>query len=163
MKNNINKRYKKGFGMIEIVASIGIISIVILGLTFISEMSLKIINDSLMGVKSSFLLEEGIEAVKTLRDESWASNILPLAAGDIYYLNFNGAKWQAVSSNAFIDNLFERKFVLEDVYRDINQDIASSGIIDSNTKKITVFVSFYGRHGMTTKQISAYITNLFNN
>lgn len=149
--------------MIEIVAGIGIISIVILGLTFISEMSLKIINDSLMGVKSSFLLEEGIEAVKTLRDESWASNILPLVSGNIYYLNFNGAKWQAIFSNVFIDDKFERKFVLEDVYRDANQDIAPPGILDSNTKKLTVFVSFYGRHGTTTKQISAYITNLFNN
>jgi len=158
MKNN-----KSGFGLLEIIVGIAVISISIFGITSVSAISLRAINEALNNVKVSFLLEEGVEAVKILRDTSWLLNIAPLISGDNNYLNFNGSTWQTVSVNTFIDSKFERKFILENVLRDANYDIANSGTLDTNTKKFTVLVSWRERTGTTTKQISGYITNIFNN
>lgn len=158
MKNN-----KSGFGLLEIIIGIALISISVFGITSASAVSLRVMDDALNNVKASFLLEEGVEAVKMLRDTSWSLNIVPLVSGNSNYLNFNGLNWQTTSLNTFIDDRFERKFVLENVLRDVNYDIAESGALDANTKKFTVSVSWQEREGTTTKQISGYITNIFNN
>lgn len=158
MKNN-----KSGFGLLEIIVGIALISISIFGITSVSVISLRVMNESLNNVKASFLLEEGVEVVKILRDKSWLLNITPIVLGNDNYLNFNGLTWQTTSINTFIDSQFERKFVLENVLRDANYDISSSGVLDVNTKKFTVSVAWRERTGTTTKQISGYITNIFNN
>lgn len=158
MKNN-----KSGFGLLEIIVGITLISISVFGITSASAVSLRAMDDALNNVKASFLLEEGVEVVKMLRDTSWSLNIAPLVSGNSNYLNFNGLNWQTTSLNTFIDDRFERKFVLENVLRDVNYDIADSGVLDANTKKFTVSVSWQEREGTTTKQISGYITNIFNN
>lgn len=158
MKNN-----KSGFGLLEIIVGIALISISVFGVTSASAVSLRAMDDALNNVKASFLLEEGVEAIKILRDTSWSLNIAPLVSGNSNYLNFNGLNWQTTSLNIFIDDRFERKFVLENVLRDVNYDIADSGALDANTKKFTVSVSWQEREGTTTKQISGYITNIFNN
>lgn len=158
MKNN-----KSGFGLLEIIVGIALISISVFGITSASAVSLRAMDDALNNVKASFLLEEGVEAVKMLRDTSWSLNIVPLVSGNSNYLNFNGLNWQTTSLNTFIDDRFERKFVLENVLRDVNYDIAELGALDANTKKFTVSVSWQEREGTTTKQISGYITNIFNN
>lgn len=158
MKNN-----KSGFGLLEIIVGIAVISISIFGIILISVISLRAMNEALNNVKASFLLEEGVEAIKILRDRRWSSNIAPLVSGNDNYLSFDGSTWQTTSVNTFIDSKFERKFVLENVLRDANYDIASSGALDANTKKFMILVSWQERNGTTTKQISGYITNIFNN
>lgn len=157
------KNHKSGFGLLEIIVGIALISISVFGITSASAVSLRAMDDALNNVKTSFLLEEGVEAVKMLRDTSWSLNIVPLVSGNSNYLDFNGSSWQTTTANTFIDAQFERKFVLENVLRDVNYDIAELGALDANTKKFTVSVSWQEREGTTTKQISGYITNIFNN
>lgn len=154
----------RGFGLLEIIAGIAVISVSIFGLAAVMNISLKISEEALKNTKASFLLSEGWEAVKTMRDVSFQNKISPLAVESDNFLDFDGAVWKATSSNIYIDGVFERKFVLENVLRDVNDDIVSSGgALDTNTKKITVSVSWKGRTDTTTKQIEGYITNLFNN
>lgn len=153
----------KGFGLIEIVVGVSIVSICLFGLAAISELSLKSMGEALKSTKASFLLEEGMEAVKILRDAGWSQNLAVITPGEKKYLNFNGAGWQLNSSNLYIDDIFERSFVLENVYRDSNDDITLSGTLDPDIRKITVSVAWYGRKGTTTKEITGYIANLFNN
>lgn len=153
----------KGFGLIEIVVGVSIISICLFGLAAISELSLKAMNEALKSTKASFLLEEGMEAVKILRDAGWSPNLASITTGEKKYLNFNGVGWQSTSSNLYVDGVFERSFILENVYRDLNDDITLSGTLDPDIRKITVSVVWYGRKGTTTRQIEGYITNLFDN
>lgn len=153
----------KGFGLLEIVVGISMISAIILGLVSVSQFSLRLSDEALINTKASFLLEEEMEAVKIMRDKSWNSNILSLASGNSYYFEYSGNIWKATSSNIYTDDIFERRFIIENVARDANDDISLAGNNDPNTKKITVFVSWKGRNGTTTKQLSGYITNLFDN
>lgn len=161
--NKIQNKTQKGFGVLEIVIGIAILSFSLLGLFMVSHISLKIIDDDTGNIQAGFLLEEGLEAVKVLRDSGWDANIKTLNAGSNYYLTFNGSTWQSTTTNTYIDNVFERKFILENVNRDINDDISVSGTPDQDTKKVTVYVSWLGRNSTTTKSISTYITNLYGN
>src|SRR3989338_300615 len=167
MKKNIYKkprhRMSRGVGLIEAVAGVSIISIFIFSLMLASQLSQKIVGESVRNTQASFLLEEGVDAVKILRDTSWSSGIGSLAAGTNYYFSYNGTTWISASNNVYVDGIFERKFVLNNVYRNANDDIAASGTLDGGTKKATVNVSWRGRAGTTTKSASFYLTDLFSN
>lgn len=160
-KNFLNKFNSKGFGLIEIIIGSAILTISLIAISTYFQKSLQLSQDSRKTTQSSFLLEEGIEVVKFFRDTSW-QNISGLTAGTSYYFQFDGTKWATTSSNIFTDNVFERKLVINNVSRDANDDIVSSGGTDDpDTKKVTVSVSWLGRNSTTTKSISTYITNIF--
>lgn len=160
-KKNLNGSLSKGFGLIEIIIGSAILTVSLVATSTYFQKTLQLNQDSGKTVQSSFLLEEGIEAVKFFRDTNW-TNISGLAAGTSYFLQFDGTKWATTSSNIFVDSVFERKFILNNVSRNANDDIVSSGgTNDPDTKKVTVLVSWLGRNGTTTKTISTYITNIF--
>lgn len=167
MKKNIYNRSRHrmsgGIGLIEAVAGISIISVFLFSLMLASQLSQKIVGESVKNIQAYFLLEEGADAVKILRDASWSSGIGNLSAGTDYYFSYNGTTWISTSANVYIDGFFERKFSLNNVYRDANDDIALSGTLDNGTKKATVSVSWRGRTGTTTKSASFYLTDLFSN
>ncbi len=151
---------KKGFGLIEIIVGTAIISISFFGLMSVANLSFKILQKSSHNLKAGFLLEEGAEAIKILRDDGW-NNINSLSNGVNYYLSFNGATWVTTTTPVYVDNIFERKFVLSQVLRDANDDISSSGVVDPDTKKVTI--SIYWKEGGSgvVQTFSTYITNLF--
>ena len=157
----MRNKNSKGFGVAEIVVAVAVISLSIFGLLSVANISLKTLRGNTNSIQAAFLLEEGVEAVKILRDSGWNENIVSLSAGTDYYLSFNGTTWKATTTNAFIDNIYERKFAVNNVNRDGNDDITASGAFDPNTKKITVSVSWLSSTGTTTKSISTYITKLF--
>jgi Tfp pilus assembly protein PilV len=157
------KHSKSGFGLLEVVIGVAIISITLFGLMAVSRTALRIVDGAAQNVQAGFLLEEGVEAIKIMRDSGWSANISTLSAGAPHYFNFDGSTWRATTSNIFIDGVFERSFIIENVYRDGDDDIAASGTLDQDTKKISVSVSWNKRTGTTTKTISTYIANLFNN
>ena len=152
-----------GIGLIEAVAGISIVSIFIFSLMLATQLSQKIVGESVRNIQASFLLEEGVDAVKIFRDTSWSSGIGNLIAGQNYFFSYNGTTWVSTNNNVYIDEIFERKFVLNNVYRDANDDIAPSGMLDSGTKKATIGVSWLGRTGTTTKSAFFYLTDLFSN
>lgn len=154
---------KNGFGLLEAVVGVSIISLSLAALMTVSQLSHKIVGESLRSVQASFLAEEGAEAIKSLRSVGWQSRIMPLADGADYYLNFNGAAWEATTTNSYVDGIFERKFSVYGVYRDASGDIAASGSLDNGTKKVTVSVSWAGRNGTTTKSLTTYVTDIFSN
>ena len=157
------KTNQSGFGIVEILVASVIISLVIVGLHATTAQALRLVQQSTKRTQAMFLAEETIEVLRSQRDSSWASSIGTLSSGTDYFLEFNGSVWSITTTNIFIDNLFERKFLLEAVYRDGNDDIAGSGTLDPSTKKIIVSVSWSAQTGTTTQSISTYITDLFEN
>lgn len=154
---------KKGFGLSEIVIGLAVITLFLFGVLAVARLSSRLSEENGNNIKAAFLLEEGMEALKILRDAGWQQNIASLAVLGDYYFSFNNGQWQATSSNVFIDGLFERKLRLENIYRDAQDRIADSGALDPNTKKASLSVSWRSRGATTTKTISTYLTNLFNN
>jgi len=155
---------KKGFSLVEIVIVVSIFLVILIPFVGLLNLLGRSAVANTAKVQATFLEEEGLEAVRLLRDSSWGANIGSQISGAYFFLAFDGVNWTATTSNVYVDNMFERKVQVSDVYRNTNQDIVSSGgFLDSNTKKITVSVSWFDRGATTTRSLSTYITNLFNN
>ena len=159
----LRKKHAEGFGLLEAVVGVSIISLSLFGTMLAFQLSQQVVREAGRNTQASFLAEEGMEALKLLRDASWQNKLSPLSIGANYYLNFDGSSWLSSAGNSYIDGIFERKFILENVYRDANSDIAVSGALDQDARKATVYISWLGRNGTTTKSVSSYITNLFDN
>ena len=150
--------------MIEVVITASVFLVVILGLAGTYAIAVKASLENVTKVKATFLEEEGLEAVRLMRDLSWADKIATQVTGVPFYLVFDGATWTAVATSDFIGGIFERKITLTDVYRDSSQNIVSSGgTLDPNIKKVTSAVSWFSRGATTTRSLSTYLTNVFDN
>lgn len=159
----IDVKEQAGFGIVEVLVVAVIISLVLVGLHATTVQALRLVQQSTKRTQATFLAEETIEVLRAMRDTGWTSSIGTLSASTDYFLAFNGSAWTISTTNIFIDDLFERKFVIENVNRDANDDIATSGTMDPNTKKITATVSWLSQTGTTTQSVNTYITNLFQN
>ncbi len=151
--------------LLEIVVGSAIILSFFIGVMYVFGQMTRLSTFNLESLQASFLLTEGVEAVKTIRDLGWQSNIAPLTSGTDHFLIFDSVNntWLTTTDNLYIDNKFERRFTLDDVYRDGNQDIAGSGTLDPETKKLSVSVAWSNHGATTTKSISTYLTDLFDN
>ena len=162
LKQNISQG-KKGIGLVEMVVGLSVFIFIVL--SFIVSFNY-FIKNSILGTKTVqayFLAEEGMEAIKSMRNDGWTTNINSLISGQEYYFYFNGSRWESTTAQSTIDNLFTRKFTLENVYRNISGDISSSGVLDSGSKKVNVSVSYAVNEAVITKNLSMIITNIFGN
>lgn len=154
----------KGSSLIEIIVGLAVVATALLFLGNIAQYSLRLVETSTMRLQATFLLSEGVEAVKTMRDLGWTANINTLALNTDRYLEFSTNQWKATTTPETIDGVFSRKFVIASIQRNSSDDIVSSGgTVDPNTKKITVTVSWNQGNRPFSESISTYITNLFNN
>lgn len=176
-KNKTSKRYNsvstnKGFTMVEIIIGSAIISVAILALMLSAQKSIQLSDRALKQAQASTLLEEGAEAVKSIRDNNW-DDISSLAIGTNYYLYFNTTtnSWSLSTDDHTplssiptypIDGTFNRIVTVSSVNRDSNDDIATTGTLDQGTKKITVTVSWKGSQKIVSEDLDFYITDLFN-
>jgi len=116
--------------------------------------------------KASFMTEEGLEVVRFNRDSSWNTNILTKSTSTTYYLSFatTSRVWSFVTSPV-IDDGFTRTVNFYDVKRDgsTGDIIAAGGAVDSNIKKIKVMVSWSEQGVTTSKSISTYLSNIYDN
>ncbi len=160
--NKVN--LKKGSGIVEIIIAISIFTVILGTLITASNLYLSGAAENLKSTKGAYLAEEGIEAIKIIRDSNW-SNISALNDNVNYYLYFDTSSstsniWKATTTTSNID-LFVRTFKLNPVYRDANGRIISNGgALDQNTKKVTVDISWKTKNATTTKNLSTYITNI---
>ncbi len=156
-------RTRAGFGMIEMIVGAAVLSTALLGISTFFQATLKVSNTTKAAIQGDYLLEEGIEALKLLRDTNYTNNLKTLTTGVDHYLLWSGSAWATTTVNTFIDGQFERKFTIANVNRDSTDDIAPVGTLDTNTKLITVYVSWNVKGATTTRHISTYITNLSDN
>lgn len=173
MKNFILKS-KKGFSLIEVIIACSIISFVIFGFVSISTKSIQISNKTLKQAQAVLLLEEGVEAVKSIRDDGW-SNISSLSNNTNYFLFFDTSlnKWVLFEDNSShsgyipnypIDSIFTRTVVFSQTERDSStDDISKTGdvYLDENTRTVRVSVSFEEQGDQIEKNLDFYISNIF--
>lgn len=109
-------------------------------------------------LKAHYLALEGFEAVRLVRDDGWDAYIAPLSIGASYHFLQSGNIWTLTATPQDIDG-FTRTAVFGNVNRDGDGRIAESGTADSNTRLVTVAVSWQGADGVNTRLVSGYITN----
>ncbi len=158
--NNFKIKNNKGFSIIEVVIVCAVISICLFALMSSAGKSIQVSNQSLRQVQATLLIEEGVESIKSIRDNNW-TNISGLTNGQKYYLSFNN-NWSLSPTVSNIDGLFTREVVSSAVYRDSNDNIAESGTLDSGTVKFTVTVRWNKPNGTVSKSLSFYVSNIFN-
>ena len=158
--------FKKGLSIIEVIVGVSILLLAFLGLVTGYNRFIRASFNTVPTIKASYLLEEGAEALKILRDTSWSAKIAPLSTATTYALDFSTttAIWSATTTNTSIDTIFYRTFTVTNLNRDANSDISTStGTYDANIKLITLSVAWKDRAATTTRQMSFFLANLFSN
>lgn len=167
MRTLQNKNNTKGFSLIEVLIACSVISIAIFSLMSASSKGIQLSNEALRQTQASFILEEGAEAVKSIRDAAW-TNISSLTAGTNYYLTYNTGTntWSlGTTPTGAIDSIFTRVIVISAVSRNGTDDIVTSGgtYDDTGTKKVTVTVSWPASdETISSKTLSFYISDIFS-
>ena len=167
---NIRKILKnKGSMLVEIIVAAAIILLVTTTLITTLIIYMRVSDNNINQIKASFLMEEGMDAIKTLRDSSYSAKIATIPVGTDQYLNFDSYSnsWQVASTPNSVDNIFTRKLIISEVYRNqISRKIVtgnSDPALDVGTKLVTLSVSWLSNGALNTKTLSAYITDLYTN
>lgn len=147
--------------MVEVLVVSSIITASVLGAMAVAQKSISISRQSVHTAQAGFLLEEGAEAIRILRDNAW-TNISNLNINTDYYLVFSDGTWITSTTPSEIGK-FTRKIRISNVNRNAtSQDISVSGTNDVNTKLITVSVSWIEGGRTITKSLPFYIMNIFS-
>lgn len=159
-----SQKKSRGVSLVEVVIGAGIMATLSVAIfsayTFMSRYAMQ----NTPYVQASMLAEEGIEAVKVMRDFGWNDNIGNLTIDTDYRLVWSNSRFSATTTPSLIDNKFDRYFTLADVYRDGSFNIVSSpGTLDTGSKKVTVTVAWRQGNATTTKTVESYIFNSFSN
>ncbi len=147
---------QKGSLLIEILVAVFVITIAMVGASVSVSAAIEASRFSLRENQAAFLLSEGAEAVRMVRDNAW-SNISSLTLGTTYYPTYSSG-WTLSTTPNTVDG-FTRTVVFSEAYRDSGDDIVTSGTIDTRSKKVTVTVTWDG--GDSSKSITFYIMDVF--
>lgn len=161
MKNYI---YKKGISVVEIIIASAIISLSVISISVVYGNLVVLSLQNTEKVQAGFLLDEGVEAIKIMRDASW-SRIASTTSGIAYHFIWSGNEWRATTTSSLIDEKFIRTFVVYPVHRDVSTfnilPDTSSGSLDAGTKKIDITVSWSQKGATSSKSTTMYIFNLY--
>lgn len=157
----------RGIGLIEIIVGIGVIAVALGGIIAAFTLYFRAGTGNTDTIEAAYLLEEGVEALRYLRGNSWSANIVPLSTSTAYFLVLSGGTWKATTSDMLIDNVFRRSVTLNDVFRrEIDDDIIASTspdtkYFDPDIKHVIISVENASTSDIMTAE--TYLTNLFKN
>ena len=162
MKKSFSNR---GISVVEIIIGASIIAVTFVITIGVYSSLLKLSGEALPRIQSAMIADEGVQALRSLRDVSYSSNIASLTLDTPYYLVWSQASstFLATTIPTVIDDTFYRTFTLSNMYRDSDQNIVSSGTLDAGGRLATINVSFQKRNGTSTQVLQTYILNTFNN
>jgi len=147
--------------MVEMLVAFSIITVSVLFASAVAQKSLYVSRQAVHSAQAAFLLEEGAEAVRTLRADAW-SNISTLSENTDYYPVFAGGTWTLAASPAMV-GIFTRVVRIAPVLRDdSSKNIAASGTEDPDSKLVTVEVSWIEGGTTLTKTLQFYLMNIFS-
>ncbi|MEI7809931.1 MAG: hypothetical protein WCI41_00015 [bacterium] len=163
MRNKKVKLNKKSYGfmMVEILVAASIMTVIILAVMSVAQKTISVSRVSVESTQASFLLEEGAEVARTIRDNGW-SNVLALNTSTTYYPTFTGGVW-TLSSTPNTIGIFTRTVNISNVNRDnTTADISVTGTNDTGTKLITVTVTWVDGGQTITRTLPFYISDIFS-
>ncbi len=146
--------------MVEVVVAIAIITTSIFACMAVSNRAISVSKQALHMTQANFLLEEGAEAVRIIRDTNW-TNISSLNTATSYYPTYSAGAWTLPTTSSQV-GIFTRKINIAAVNRVAGtDDISGSGTDDPGTKLITVTVSWVEGGQTMSKYLKFYILNIF--
>lgn len=160
-KKMIREKFSnRGFGIIEILVVIFIVTVVLASLMQLYNLFLKSERHSGKYIQATLLAQEALEATRNVRDAGWA-NISGLTTGAQYHPVQSGSpiSWNMSAGEETINGL-TRQVVLEQVYRDANDNIVESGgTEDVGSRKVITTVSWNDAGQNQSISIFTYLMN----
>lgn len=155
---------KQGFSVAEIMMVIVVFAIFSVSIYQALIFYHKSMKGAVNKVAAIYLAQEGIEAVRSLRNKSWDDNIFDLDEAIVYYPVLVGDEWTLSTTNPGpIDGAYIRTVELDEVFRNSSDDIDTAGAEDPNTKKIQVKIAWDEPAGNKEIKIETYLTNFLAN
>lgn len=156
-------QFKKGITVVEVLFAAAIMASFIGFLSLAFLLYLQIATAGPKHTAGVFLADEGVEAVKSIRNKSWASEIETLNKDVSYHLYLSNDGWQATTTEQLIDGTFTRVFVLKGVERDVDGKIVEvGGVLDTDSLRVDVLVTWDGLIGRSEIEMSSYLMNIFD-
>ncbi len=153
----------KGFSLIEVLFASALLTVFLGVLMAAYTLYFQAATAGPQHSAAVFLADEGVEAMRSIRDRGWDEEIEVLANNTEYHLVLDGGAWHATTTPQNIDGVFTRTVTLHEVERDGDDSITETGgVVDSGTRRIEVEVSWDGLLGDSTAEITAYIANVFD-
>ena len=137
----------KGISIIEVIVASAIIAISVVGIVTALQAFLLISLDNTEKTQAALMLEETSEVVQYIRDKGWSANIEVLDSQVEYYIVWNGLDYSLTNTPQIEKQKFTRKLIFEEVERDSNDDITSSGTLDTGTRKVVVTIEWSNSRG----------------
>lgn len=136
----LNKK-TQGFGLIEVIISIALVTIFLVTFTTLTLESMKTSRINSSELKAIMYLEELIEVAKDLEQSDWDQLINSSCYNpDFCYPAIQDNKWILLTGQEELDDTYQRFLSLENVYRNQlsfpNEIVSSGGVLDPNTKKV---------------------------
>lgn len=151
---------QRGLTSIEMIIATAILLVVIASIFALYNRMIVVSHNTVQKTQAHFLVEEGLEAMRTIRDTSFDSFFALLRDTD-YGLAFDGTNWATTTPGTLVDGVFDRRVVVSDVYRDAIGHIALSGTLDDGTVQVSVAVSWNNAGEVFTEESSAYFSRLY--
>ena len=155
INNYKSKIRREGFGLLEIVIVTAMVSGSLFVFSQAGAFALKLLRHEKDTLEMTLLAEEGLEAARSLRDESWANNIDAHDEGADHHIIVEGGRWTISHTPSPPIGQYSRVIVIEQVIRDGQDKIAVSGAPDSGTVKVTARVT----NGSRTVSLVSYLTD----
>jgi prepilin-type N-terminal cleavage/methylation domain-containing protein len=149
------KKHNQGFSLVEVIVALGVFAILAAGVFNVVTSSYR----NFYGTGDKQLIaefaQEGMEAARSIRNNSWQDLETVSGAGDKGLTASNGY-WEFSGTSDTLGDL-TRVVVVTDAQRDGNWEIVTSGGTDDpNTKKVVVTVS---GSGIDDYVLTTYFTN----
>lgn len=146
---------KKGVAIVEVVLSIGLFAIFSSAIFYVTLDVMQGDEKIEENNKAMLYAQEGLEAARQMRDR----NFLLLTSGD-HGLQMQNNVWSFIQAPEDVDGYYSRTINVEDVYRDANGEIAVSGTLDPDIKKVTSVIEWNYR-GVLPKnlELQTYLSN----
>lgn len=148
---------KQGFSLVEVIIALGVFAILAAGVFNVATSSYK--NFYGTGDKQSLTeyAQEGVEAVRSIRDNSWQEIEDAAAAAHTWGLVKDSDGYWQFSGGYDEFGVLDRYVTITPVERDSNHEIVGTGgTTDPNTYKVRIAIS---GTGISTYILDTYITN----
>lgn len=158
-----------GFTLVEAIVAITVFSVGMIASAQMTLAALRLSGESKNTVQAANYLEEGLEAVRSVRDSSWTD----IATDGDYHLTSDPdalTPWQLVAGGTETIGKFSRTITISAVRRadtdgsgalTAGDDIVQSGgsFDDPDTKKVTATIRWEQGNRTVTRSVSTYLTN----
>ena len=165
------KHNSKGVSIIELMVVVLILGLALGALLAFGSFSLRTASILKQTTQASFMVQDALEALKNYRDNTgWDDNdpadeydgLGVVSTGTALHpaLSFTTPpRWQLLSGSETL-GIFTREIIVEPVARDGSDNIVESGgTLDSETRKVTITVSWEERGSVHEIEATSYLTN----